>query len=168
MSFRTFSRRPFYISICHPEERSYEGSRVHIVDVFEIFRASPQQHVFASLWMTNMFFCIFDKSKILSLAGKNIEVNFIFLARLFVSLPPQSKRNSWYDSLHCRKTLRCQGHCPSVGCQLVAWRIYGRKRIASDLDIWTSLYLEGATRLYSFLEDLESVQLADDSSSFRY
>ena len=29
---------------------------------------------------------IFDKSKILALAGKNIEANFIFLARLFVSL----------------------------------------------------------------------------------
>ena len=46
------------------------------------------ENIGAKFHISRSFIIIFDKSKILALAGKNIEVNFIYLARLFVSLLP--------------------------------------------------------------------------------
>jgi hypothetical protein len=62
--------------------------------LFRDFSGRPSTTRFRFALKDKYDFCIFDKSTILSLAGKNIEANFIFLARLFVSLPAQSKRNS--------------------------------------------------------------------------
>ena len=82
---------------------------------------------------------------------------YLFTSLLFLYLC------TLYDSLYCREAECGEGYCPHHRGKQLTRRLYGRKRIPSDMDVRTPVYTEGTARLHADVEGVESNLVAHDS-----